>query len=305
MIRLAREHIDAAAGGSFFALSIEEARALIEKMTSSHSWIDEHAQSRTHKVHQLEEVDILTAKIDLLIKKLEDSGLDHIKMVDSHMTYEECGDTCHMGINCPTVYQNVNFIRNCNGFHVHKGFHSGWNKPRFPFNNYPQCGNGHNFNRNEPSLRDIVRDQVKINDNFGNRLQFTNKLLENMNGKMDSFTIAIQNQLSFNKMLETQIQQITGALPSQSNGLPSKDSVQENVNSITAIFEGLAPGSSETSLGIDEGNSKVSGEEIVLPMFEVSSDVILNRPRNQFGGPKVLSIQCILGPLKVHYALYD
>jgi hypothetical protein len=32
LIRSAREHIDAAAGGSFFALSIDEARKLVEKM---------------------------------------------------------------------------------------------------------------------------------------------------------------------------------------------------------------------------------------------------------------------------------
>jgi hypothetical protein len=42
LIHSAREHIDAGAGGSFLALSIKEARALIEKMTSSMSWIDEH-----------------------------------------------------------------------------------------------------------------------------------------------------------------------------------------------------------------------------------------------------------------------
>jgi len=35
LTRSAREHIDAATGGSFFALSIEEARVLIEKMASS------------------------------------------------------------------------------------------------------------------------------------------------------------------------------------------------------------------------------------------------------------------------------
>jgi hypothetical protein len=41
LICSAREHIDAAATrGSFFALSINKARALIEKMTSSQSWID-------------------------------------------------------------------------------------------------------------------------------------------------------------------------------------------------------------------------------------------------------------------------
>jgi hypothetical protein len=76
LIHLAREHIDIVAGGSFFSLSIEEARALIEKMTSSQSWNDERTQTRTRNVHQLEEVDMLSAKIDLLMKKLEDLGLN-------------------------------------------------------------------------------------------------------------------------------------------------------------------------------------------------------------------------------------
>jgi hypothetical protein len=72
LIHSAMEHIGAAAGGSFFAHSINEAQALIEKMASSQSWIDECTQSLTQKVHQLEEEDILTTKIDLLMKKLED-----------------------------------------------------------------------------------------------------------------------------------------------------------------------------------------------------------------------------------------
>jgi hypothetical protein len=45
------------------------------------------------------------------------------------------------------------------------------------------------------------------------------KLLENINAKMDNFTVATQNQLSFNKKLETQIQQISATIPSQSNGV--------------------------------------------------------------------------------------
>jgi hypothetical protein len=53
LIRTACEHIDAAAGGSLFALSIEEARKLIEKTASNQSWDDERTPSYTHKVHQL------------------------------------------------------------------------------------------------------------------------------------------------------------------------------------------------------------------------------------------------------------
>jgi hypothetical protein len=59
LIRSARGHIDAAAGGSFFTLSIEEAHKLVGNMTSNHSWNEEHTLTRTRKVHQLEEVDML------------------------------------------------------------------------------------------------------------------------------------------------------------------------------------------------------------------------------------------------------
>jgi hypothetical protein len=65
---------------------------------------------------------------------------------------------------------------------------------------------GRNFNRSEPSVIDIIRDQVRINDEVGKKVHATNKLLENINAKMDNFTVAMQNQLSFNKILETQIQ---------------------------------------------------------------------------------------------------
>jgi hypothetical protein len=51
LIRSAREHIDATTGSSFFALSIEEARKLVENMTSNQSWDDEHTQTHTRKVH--------------------------------------------------------------------------------------------------------------------------------------------------------------------------------------------------------------------------------------------------------------
>jgi hypothetical protein len=88
-------------------------------------------------------VDVLTAKIDLLMKKLENPGLDHLKMVDARVTCEECGEMDHMGINYPTVPQDANFVGNFNsGFHPNQGFNAGWNKPSFPFDNRQQGGMG-------------------------------------------------------------------------------------------------------------------------------------------------------------------
>jgi hypothetical protein len=143
LIRSARGHIYAAARGSFFALSIEEAHKLVEKMASNQSWDQECTQTHTHKVHQLEEVDMLTAKIDLLMKKLENPGLDHIKMVDVRVTCEECGETGHLGIHYRLVSQDVNFMGNSiNGFHPNQTFNAGCKKPSFPFDNRQLGGNG-------------------------------------------------------------------------------------------------------------------------------------------------------------------
>jgi hypothetical protein len=57
-------------------------------------------------MHQLKEVDMLSAKMDLLMKKLEDRVSDKRKVMhinDSRMTCEECGNTRHSGSNCPEL----------------------------------------------------------------------------------------------------------------------------------------------------------------------------------------------------------
>jgi hypothetical protein len=90
---------------------------------------------------------------------------------------------------------------------------------------------------------------LRIIDEFGKKIHATDKLLENISAKMDNFTVATQNQVSFNKMLETQIQQIVVALPCQSNGDPSQSPIQESVKSIFTVFKGKAPKSTGGSLG--------------------------------------------------------
>ena len=68
------ETMDTTAGGAFLSLTIPDATTLVEKMASNQGWNEERAQ--THKrgggMHQLKEVDMLSAKMDLLMKKLED-----------------------------------------------------------------------------------------------------------------------------------------------------------------------------------------------------------------------------------------
>jgi hypothetical protein len=167
-----------------------------------------------------------------------------------------------MGINCLMVPRDVNFIGNSNNdFHPNQGFNTGWNKPSFSFDNHQQGGKGQNFNRNEHSLRDIIKDRVRINDEVGKKINAMDKLLENINAKMDNFIVATHNQLSFNKMLETQIQQISATISNQSNGGSSKTSIQESVRSIFTVFKENALKSTEGSLGGVGRDKKPSAAE--------------------------------------------
>jgi hypothetical protein len=185
--------------------SLLSARALIEKVASSHSWIDEHTQNYTRMVHQLEEVDMLTAKIDLLMKKLEDPSLDHLKMVDACMTCEDCGEMGHMGVNCPLVHQDVNFVGNSNNdFRSNEGFNLGWNKPNFPSTTANRVIMGRISIGMSP-FSEIVRNQLRVKAEFSKKLLANDKFLENIDSKMNNFIVTVQNQLNFYKLLETQI----------------------------------------------------------------------------------------------------
>jgi hypothetical protein len=57
-------------------------------------------------MHQLKEVDMLSAKIDLPMKKLDERDNEKKEVMhihDSRITCEECGGTGHSGSNCPEI----------------------------------------------------------------------------------------------------------------------------------------------------------------------------------------------------------
>jgi len=115
------ETMDAAAGGAFLSLTILDATALVEKMASKQGWNEECVQTRKRGggMHQLKEVDMLSAKIAMLMKKLEDwanKKQEVMHIHDSRMTCELCGNTGHTGNICPKTQEDVNFVNNNNYF---------------------------------------------------------------------------------------------------------------------------------------------------------------------------------------------
>jgi uncharacterized coiled-coil protein SlyX len=67
-------------------------------------------------------------------------------------------------------------------------------------------------------LRDLVAGQSKLLDQMSKKVASNDKVLENINSRMDTFTSAIKNQHSFNKMLESQLAQLAAAIPPLEKG---------------------------------------------------------------------------------------
>jgi hypothetical protein len=71
---------------------------------------------------------------------------------------------------------------------------------------YYQGGNqGNTYNPDQPSLKDLVFGQAKINEGFNKKMAAYDKDYESLNVKIDSLSSALKNQPSFNKMIETQL----------------------------------------------------------------------------------------------------
>jgi hypothetical protein len=67
---MSKGHIDSAAGGAFLSLTICGATTLINKMVMNQSWTEERRSQKG--MHTVKEVDMLSAKMDLLMKRLEE-----------------------------------------------------------------------------------------------------------------------------------------------------------------------------------------------------------------------------------------
>jgi hypothetical protein len=74
-------------------------------------------------------------------------------------------------------------------------------------------------------LRDLILEQARIKKNISKKLVFNDKVLENINTKMDSFSSTMKDQLSYNKKIESQLAQLVVVLPIATN--------LEKVNAIT------------------------------------------------------------------------
>ena len=129
LVPLDRSHLHAATSGALFSLSVADAKTLIKKMVSNQGWSDDRLQPHKRGMYWIKEIDMLTAKMDLLTKWVEHyekvSAQETLKAMDSHMTCEVCGDVGHSGNSCPETQEDLNFVNTDNCFHPPQ--QQGWN----------------------------------------------------------------------------------------------------------------------------------------------------------------------------------
>ena len=78
-------------GGSFLSLDVAGVKTLIDKIASNQSWRGEKQPARPRGMHQIDSVDMLAAKMDLLMKKLESPHKEVNQVSESRMTCKTCG----------------------------------------------------------------------------------------------------------------------------------------------------------------------------------------------------------------------
>ena len=150
-------------------------------------------------MHQLKEVDMLAAKMDLLMERLDERTVEKKEVMhihDSGMTCEECGETGHTSTNYLELREDVNYI-NKNNYYYHPQQNQGWSQQQRPnysgnyLGNY-QDNDSYN-NTNQPPLRELVLNQGKLMDSLSKKLASNHKTLELINIRIKSFSNAIKN----------------------------------------------------------------------------------------------------------------
>jgi hypothetical protein len=230
-----RETMDVAARGAFLSLTIDQATTLVEKIAPNQGWNEERTQTRKRGegMHQLKEVDILSTKMDLLMKRLyerADEKKEVMHIHDFRMTCEECGDTGHSGSNCLELPEDVNYLNN-NSNYYRPQQNQGCNQQQRPNYSGNYSGNYQGNNSfNQPPLRELVLNQGKLMDSLSKKLASNDKTLETINNRMDNLSTAIKNQLSFNKMLESQLQQLANIVPANQGKILGQSEDLETAN---------------------------------------------------------------------------
>jgi hypothetical protein len=71
--------------------------------------------------------------------------------------------------------------------------------------NWRQQNNNPGKSTKQPTLRDLIMQQFRINNDINAKLAVNDKILEDINIKMNNFSSATNDQLAYNKKIESKL----------------------------------------------------------------------------------------------------
>ena len=75
--------MDATAGGAFLSRDVIGARTLIDKVASNQNWKEVRQPAHAKEIHEIDFVNTLAAKMDLLMEKLESPHQEINQIIES------------------------------------------------------------------------------------------------------------------------------------------------------------------------------------------------------------------------------
>jgi hypothetical protein len=114
-----------------------------------------------------------------------------------------------------------------------------------------------------------VLNQGKLMDSLSKKLPSNDKTLETINNRMDSFSTAIKNQLNFNKMLESQLQQLANIVPANHGKILGHPKDLETAN-LVDIFNAGSYWSEPISKGWNDETLPIKKGDLGRPIIPIS-----------------------------------
>jgi hypothetical protein len=130
-------------------------------------------------------------------------------------------------------------------------------------------------------------------DSMSRKLASNDKILETINNRMDNVSTAIKNQLSFNKMLESQLQQLANVVPTNQGKILRQPEDLETAN-LVDIFNAGSYWSDPISKGWNDETLPIKKDDLGRPVILISiGSVNFNEAICDFGAsvnimPKVI-----------------
>ena len=183
----AHEQPDATTRGSFMSLTLGKTKTLMENIASNQGWSQCNIQACNKSEEVPEEVCTLSTKMDVLLNWLEQWAnykKDHQAIHDACNSQNICGE--YLGVDFLESQEDANIVVNNYTPQQQK---QGWNQQQQRSNYQGKYLGNYSSKPKQPSLRDLILEQARINENISKKLVFNDKVLENINTKMDSFLL--------------------------------------------------------------------------------------------------------------------